>query len=363
MRRGTRRAIALLAGLALVAAACGDSADEPTATADGAAVTETTAEAAAESADTTEAQSTETTEAEVASEPVSFQIAMGSPGLSGALLQEALKRVNEKYGHEGEFVEIADSDLVVQGAAQGDFEMGSSSTASVMQVIQEGAPLRFVAELAGNQWTLMAKEGIESCADIDGLRLGLHSPGGVSTALYRAWYARNCTDEAPNELYIEGSPNRLQALLADQVDVSMIELEDTLDLPEDGYTMLANFSESLSDIKVGLIYANQNFIDEHRDVVQALVTELIALQQEVNEDPALFEEIAREYVPETGDKIPAAVQAYIDVGLIPTDGGMTAEDIQSSIELYTEAGRLEPGITPEEMVDTSFIEQALKATS
>lgn len=296
-------------------------------------------------------------------ESVSFQLAMGSPGLSGTLIQEALVRMNEKYGHDGEFVEIADSDLVVQGAAQGQFQMGSSSTASVMKVIQNGAPLKFIGELARNQWTLQAKAGIENCADIDGKRLGLHSPGGVSTALYRAWYQRNCDGEKPDELYIEGSPNRFQALLADQVDVSMIEVEDAIDLPEDGYTMLANFSKELSDIKVGLIYANQDFIDEHPDVVEAFMTELTAVQQEVNDDPAFFEELARTYEPDIGEKTAAAVEAYIEGGLIPDDGGFTEKDVESSIALYVEAGTLDGPSPPGEMMDRSFLEKALETLS
>lgn len=295
-------------------------------------------------------------------ESVSFELAMGSPGVSGTLIQEAVARVNEKYGHNGKFVEIADSDLVVQGAAQGEFDMGSSSTASVMQVIQEGAPLTFIGEVSRNQWTLIAKDGIDSCEDIDGKRLGLHSAGGVSTALYRAWYVRNCDDEKPKELYIEGSPNRLQALLVDQVDVSMIEVEDVLALPEEGYTMLANFSESLSDIKVGLLYANTSFTEEHPEVVEAVMTELVALQRQVNEDPDSWLPIAKKYLPELEDeRIEAAAQKYIEIGLIPTDGGMTKEDVQASIEFYQEAGRLDPGLKAEDIMNRSFLETAVQA--
>jgi len=341
-----RLGMLLAAGLLTIAGACGDDDGGGGATSGGAA----TPAGAGESSNAT-------------AEAVSFQFAMGSPGLSGALLQETLARVNEKYGHDAEWVELADSDLVVQGAAQGQFQMGSSTTSSVMKVIQDGAPLTFVSELSRNQWTLMAKNDIADCADMDGVRLGLHSPGGVSTALYRAWYQRNCdTGVEPDELYIEGSPNRLQALLAGQVDVAMIELEDTLDLPEGDYTMLANFTQDLRDIKVGLVYANDGFIEEHPEVVQQVVNELTALQKEVNEDPALFEELIGEYVPETGEKTADAVAAYLDVGMIPDDGGFLEDEVQASIDLYTEAGVLQPGLTAADVMDRTFLETALAAS-
>lgn len=363
--------------LGLTAAACGSDDDDATSDTEPADVPATepaeddapadtagseTTEPAEDDApeETAEPAGSETTEpAEPSGETVEYSFAMGSPGLIGAFVLETLERVEAETGHQGEFVELADSDLVVQGAAEGQFDMGSSTTSAVMTVIQNGAELVFVGESSFNQWTLIAKNEIESCADMDGQRLGLHSPGGVSTALYRTWYGRNCENVEPTELYIEGSPNRLQALIEDQVDVSMVELEDVLALPEGEFRMLANFAQELSDIKTNLVYANTGFVEEHPDVVQAFVTEMVALQQQAMEDADFFIGLLEKWDIDTAAPVDVVVNAYIEQGMLPTDGGMTQSDLEASIALYTEAGRIEPGLTPEEIADRSFIEGAL----
>lgn len=347
-------ALAMVAGLAL--AACGGDDDDDA----GGATTEP-APVATEATPGSEPE-TDGTEAPAGTEPaapaegIEFTFAQGSPGLVKAFILEALDRVEQKTGHRGEFVELADSDLVVQGAAEGQFDIASSTTSAVMKVIQDGAPLKFVTETSRNQWTLMAKAGIESCADITGQRLGLHSPGGVSTALYRAWYERNCDGETPVEMFIEGSPSRLQAMEADQLDIAMIELEDTLAMPTDQYTMLANFTTELADIKTGLVYVNDSFAAEHADIVQAFVDELSAVQNEVMADPAVFVEIAEKWGAETAAPLADVAEAYIRQGMLPLDGGMTTDDLVSSIALYEEAGVIEPGLTPDDVADFSYIE-------
>jgi ABC-type nitrate/sulfonate/bicarbonate transport system substrate-binding protein len=139
----------------------------------------------------------------------------------------------------------------------------------------------------------------------------------------------------------------------------MVELEDTLALPEGDFNMLANFTEELSDIKTNLIYANRDFAAEHPDVVQAFVTELTKLQQQAMEDPAFFAELVTKWVPDTAADIDEVVAAYIAQGMLPTDGGMSQSDLESSIAFYTEAEVLEPGLTPEQIADRSFIEEAM----
>jgi NitT/TauT family transport system substrate-binding protein len=345
-------AVLLTAVMALAATACGgddDAADSTQAPSEQPAATTAGGPGATDSGGGT-------TAAPSPSGGIEYSFAQGSPGLVKAFIEEAMERVEQKTGNKGKFVELADSDLVVQGAAEGQFDIASSTTSAVMKVIQAGAPLKFVSETSRNQWTLMAKSGIASCADIDGKRLGLHSPGGVSTALYRAWYKRTCNGEKPVEIFIEGSPARLQAMEADQLDVAMIELEDTLAMPSDQYTMLANFTTELADIKTGLVYANNDFATEHRDIVQAFVTELSAVQNEVMADPATFVKIVQKWGIETAADPEAVANAYIKQGMLPIDGGMTRDDLVSSIALYEEAGVIDPGLTPEDVADFSYVE-------
>jgi|GEM_PF-5905505 len=289
-----------------------------------------------------------------------FTFAMGSPGLSGTLLQESLERINFKYGYQGKFQEIANSDLVVAGGASGQFELGSSTTSAVMKVIQNGAPMRFIGENSRNQWTLVAKSSIKSCEDMNGARLGLHSPGGVSTALYRAWYRTNCaTTIKPSELFIAGSPNRLQALISNRLDVTMMEVEDTLALPASGYAIVSNFSKDLPQIKTGLIWANQTFLTKNPQVAADLMYEISRLSQEFNQDAVAFKANAMKWTPAYAniDKIVAAYQA---AKLFPEDLGSFFKDLNETAAFYAVGGTLKPGLLAEQMAILTPIRQAFK---
>lgn len=277
-----------------------------------------------------------------------FTFAMGSPGVSGTLVREALARINFKYGYQAEFLEIADSDLVVAGGAAGKFEMGSSSTASVMKVIQLGAPMVFVGENSRNQWTLVGKTGIKNCADMNGKRLGLHSPGGVSTALYRAWALKNCGGSKPTELFIAGSPNRLQALTADRLDVTMMEVEDTLSLPATGYSIISNFSRDLPEIKTGLIWANEKFLKKNTELVGNFLYETIRMAQEINESAKSFRQMVLKWEPNYKN-IDAIVAAYQKAALFPNDGGTFFNDLNKTSAFYAVAGSIKPGLQATDM--------------
>ena len=244
---------------------------------------------------------------------IKFSFATASDGMSGVPLREALERMKFKYGYQGSLEFISNSDLVIAGGAAGQFDMGNSSTSAAMTVIKSGAPIRFIGENIKNTWTLVGKNSIKSCADMNGVRLGLHSAGGASTALYRAWATKNCAANIkPKEQFINGSPNRLIALSADQIDVAMMEVEDTLFLPA-GYSVIANFSKTLPGIKTGLVWMNSDFLKKNPKVAADLMYELTWLAQEMNHDAASMKRIAVKWTKgyTDYDKIVVAYQAAL----------------------------------------------------
>ena len=278
-----------------------------------------------------------------------FTFAMGSPGMSGTLIREVIERINFKYGYTGTFQEIASSDLVVAGGAAGQFEMGSSTTSAVMKVIHNGAPMTFIGETQRNQWTLVVKTNINKCEDMTGKRLGLHSPGGVSTALYRAWFKRNCAVTVkPQELFIAGSPNRLQALISDRLDVTMMEVEDTLALPATGFKILSNFSKDLPNIKTGLVWVNESFLAKHPEVSADFIYEFSRLSQEFNTNSKSFKANALKWQPGYAN-IDAIVAAYSAARLFPDEPGAFFKDLNETAAFYAAAGAMKPGLVAKDM--------------
>lgn len=353
IRKRTFRPVAAIGALLLlVAAACGGEAGSTTTTTAAAATTTTAAGG----------DSTTTTEAV---ESVSFAIVTGAPGSNQVLTMEALDRLNQKYGHQGEFLDIADSEIAVQGVADGQFQLGTGTASTTMLAMQIGAPMLFIGEEIRNPWVLAAKNEIQSCADMDGRRFGLHSPGGVSTALYDAWYNANCDPSIePNILFVAGSPNRVQGLLEDQLDVTMLLVHDTFALPSDDFHIMARFSTELPDVKTGLYYGNEEFLREHRQVVVQFLTEVVLVQREVQDNPELLEQLILKFLPERQATAALEAASAVELQLFPPDAGysgLSPQSLQASIDTYVAAEVLEPGLDPNGILDLSFLEEALEA--
>lgn len=292
---------------------------------------------------------------------VSFSFAMGSSGAAGAFYQEAVERANEKYGYDGQWVELTGSEVAVAGISSNEFQFGAGVAATVMAAQQEqDAPVTFIADFLKMFWTMTGSTDIETCEDLDGVRFGLHSPGGVSTAIFNAWKTEACPDTVePEVLYIEGSPNRLQGLLAGQLDATMLEIDDTLDLPEDQFHVIVNFSEELPEIESNTIYANDAFLEEHRDVAVNLLAEMSALAAEINEDPSVLADAITKYKPELAENATRIAEAYVDGGIFVEDGSMSQDDLEATIALYELAGAIEAGLTVDGISDRQYLEDAV----
>ena len=294
---------------------------------------------------------------------VKYSFAMGSSGAAGAFYQGAMERSNKKHGYRGEWVELAGSEVAVSGIASNKFQFGAGVAATVMTAQQEqDAPLTFIGDFMRMFWTLVASNDIKTCDDLDGVNFGLHSPGGVSTAIYKSWFTKTCDDSVkPKVLYVEGSPNRLQGLLAGQLDATMLEVDDTLDLPADRFGIMVNFSKDLPEIEANTVYANDTFLKEHPEVATDLLAEMSALAKEVKADPSVMADLIKKYKPELAKRADQIAKAYVDGNLFAEDGAMSMEDLTKTIELYQEAGAVKPGLKAEEIADRQYLEKALSA--
>jgi NitT/TauT family transport system substrate-binding protein len=194
------------------------------------------------------------------------------------------------------------------------------------------------------------------------VRFGLHSPGGVSTALFKSWFAKTCPSSIkPQLLYIEGSPNRMQGLLAGQLDATMLEIDDTLELPADKFAIMANFAEQLPEIEANTVYANDTFLKEHPEVAVGLLAEMSALAKEVKKDPSVFAGLVKKHKPELAAKADKIAQAYVEGDLFAEDGAMAMADVQKTIDLYQGAGAIKPGLKAEQIADRTHLEKALQS--
>lgn len=289
----------------------------------------------------------------------SFSIAYPSVlGISHLPLTAAID-VLRSEGYEIETPFLAESELSVEGVASGLFEMSHGTAQSTMIANQAGASMRWLVERVSNEWTLFTRRTIQTCSDLDGVRLAIHSEGSVSGAMVRSYIAETCPEARPNYLIIPGSSNRAQALLAGEIDASPVELSDALNLERqagDRFHILANFSQDLPSLMTATVYANTTFIDAYPQTVQRLIDEILEQHRRIFEDDGYMEALIRQYLPDYDEDILSAVAEQYSNGIMfPLDGGITDEKANFTIDFFTQSGDVAPGLQPDDVWDRRFM--------
>ncbi|HZD75228.1 MAG TPA: ABC transporter substrate-binding protein [Actinomycetota bacterium] len=302
----SRRIVPLVAGLALVLAACGGGSGASSSSGSGGTKT--------------------------------FTVGFTSVGMSSAPFLAALDQLRGQ-GYKIETPELAESELVAEGVAKGRFAFGSGANNEVMTADAKGADLKVIMDRVSNEWTVYARTDIGQCSDLNGKRLAIHSEGAVSTAMVKNYIETKCPGTKPNYVVISGSPNRLAALLADRIDASPLELTDAVTLEakaSDRYHLLASFSKDLPELHPTSIYVNGDFAKKNPETVRAVVKAVLEQNRKVAGDPAYLEQIATKYVPKAVDAstLGSAAKKYVDLKMFDVNGGLTQENLDYTAKFF-----------------------------
>jgi NitT/TauT family transport system substrate-binding protein len=296
-------------------------------------------------------------------ETTEFSVAFGGPGVSTVALLSAVRLLNEE-GWTIDTPELSAGELQLQGVASGQFQMSSGNGPNVLALAQQGLPVKAVMGRIKNEWTLYSKSSIQSCADLNGVKLAIHSEGSPATFMVRDYIANECPGTEPQYIILPGSENRFAALLADEIDASPIELSDAIQLEAQGgdrFRRMASFAEELPNLTLTPIYANTEWAAQNPNTATLVLAKVLEQHRKFNADPAYFkEEILKTLEGVNADTIDQTVQAYVDLEMYDPQGGITPEQQQFSIDFVENAGGIEPGLTPEQAFDRTYLDKALE---
>src|SRR5579884_1420831 len=344
----TRIAIPLTGALALLLAACGGGAapaSSPAAAPSSAAAKPSAAAAAGASAGPKPA----------------IKFAYSSPGFSYIPMMMAQDAMRTQ-GYTVDTANFNQPELAVQAIAQNETQFSSGSTYTVMQAIQKGAKIKLIADRNANEWTITSAAAVGSCGDLNGKKVGISSEGAVSTAMLNVWMQQKCPQAKPNILVIADSEQRATAMLAGQLDASPLQLDSQVTLFKKAagkFHTLADFSKELPDLDTSAIYVSDDFLAKNRPAVVDFVTELIKANRAVAANPQLLKEGMTKYKLAGDEAIDDIIKAYLGINAFDKNGGVTEQRINYSIDFFTKAGQLKPGLTVKDVADVSVVNDAL----
>lgn len=287
----------------------------------------------------------------------SWTVALIEPDLTTVPLMEAVEMVIAD-GFDVNIVELAEPELAIEGLAKGDYAISAEATSPALIAIEQGAPIRIIADVIGNQWAVYGASGVTTCEDLVGNPVGIFSEGAVATAMVREWVAAECSSGEPEYLVIGGSDVRAQALLSGQIDATALEIADVVTLAETAeadFEQIVDFGEALPELHPQTVYANADFLANSPEAAQSFVDALLEVHTKINADPAYLVELAVKHLGVDDDAVQLAIaEAYIDAGLFDA-GALTNENVQSTVDFFTEAGVVGE-LKAEDVADLTFIE-------
>jgi len=290
----------------------------------------------------------------------SFTIALIEPDITTVAMLAAIETVREQ-GYDVETIELAEPELAIEGLANGSYAFAAEATSPALIAIEQGADIKIVADVVANQWAVYAQDGITSCDELDGRPFGIFSEGAVATAMVREWVGRECSEGVePEYLVIGGSDVRAQALLSGQIDATALEVSDVVAIEATGTEMhrLVDFKSALSEVHPQTVYANGTFLEEESEAAQAFISALVDENDKIAADPQYLIDLVETHLPESADEnLEEVAQRYVDAELFDA-AALTDENMQGTIDFFIGAGILSEGMSVDDVVDLSFIEEA-----
>lgn len=348
-----RRVLALCLTAVLGAAACGGAATSPS------AATPSAVAATAAAGSVAPAPS---------ASPVTATIGIGFPTAADASHLPTLLAIDEMNAAGWKITPTFFSAPEVDAAAvaSGQVEFAIGAPPSLFSAIQAGAKIHIIAAELGTAWDVVTSTDITNCDGLVDKRWALNSPGGATTSYANYWLQSNCSADSQAKIkpiYIPGSQNREAAMVAGQIDATLLTPFDivNIDAAAPGkFHTLADFASdpSLKNYKSAIFAVNDDFAAAHPEVVVAFLKGLLKANADAASDPTLLTKPAQEQNITYDAAAQAAIALMIKGGVYDPTLALTDESVSFMVQFSQKYGNLNPGLTTEQVADFTFLQQA-----
>lgn len=288
---------------------------------------------------------------------------MGFPSLavSAIPMHMAVERMND-MGYEIEIVVVGSPSVQMQAASQGEIDITTPNAAATLTAMDAGLPFKFFLGRYVNEFAMVASTDVTECADLDGLRIAIHSPTDITGLLLDDYLARECPAANPEIQVIDGSENRLAGILQGQIDATIMDIQSVELLfaeRPDEYHVFANFPEDVP-VLAGVYAANPEWMAENEELVKDFIRVQLDIFDDIYSNPDILVQETLTRLPEVDPaQVPNIVDRVIENEVFARDGGLGDEQAQLTLDFFNEAGGYESIQDLDDMMDRSYLDEVL----
>lgn len=250
----------------------------------------------------------------------------------------------EDEGYDVELVWLQSSEDPVQAVVRGDAQIGTANTSTLFGATAQGAPVKAISGQNSPSYAMVVPAGVTTAEGLDGLKVGIHAQVSA-TSLYTNLLLKDFPDVEPAMIVVPGSANRIQALIAGELDASVVQLSDLQVLEERApgrFHVLLDYAAEMGDIIDSAIFTSDRFLGEDPDAVQDFLDALLAQQKRIKDDPQVLIDGIVANVPDvTEEQAQGFADTYLESDVWPEDGNFTDESIEATLDAVKEYGGLD----------------------
>lgn len=255
------------------------------------------------------------------------------------------------------------TDLAVQAVVAGEADIGAAAGIAAVKAVENGLNVRIIAEQVRNEWQLVTPTSIKEPKQLDGKRVGYHSPISVTEALVK-WMA-SYYKITPNWMIIPGSDVRAEALMRGQLDATPAEIADVLNIlhaKPGQFHVLISYAKVFPQLIGTVYFARADYLQKNSPIVETVLEAILQSNRAVDSRPALVKENAQRLLPETKPElIDATAATYKELRIWDINGGASKDRGEASIKFFEESGLLKKGaVSYQQAFDTGPLDGVLK---
>jgi ABC-type nitrate/sulfonate/bicarbonate transport system substrate-binding protein len=210
------------------------------------------------------------------------------------------------------------------------------------------------------EFVMIAKKEIAKCENLTGQRFAIHGETSGTSIAAKRW-VQNVCKASPNIMVVPGGENRIIALRNGQIDATLVQLSDWLNLdaqaPGRFHVIVSGGPFNISGSG---LWANTDWLEKNREIATAYLAETLKTFRIINGNPQLLEKATLTYVPDTRpESLAPTVRTYRQIGAWPQNGGDSSM-LEDAIRFFTEQGELKPGLDAKAIVAGGNLQNALK---
>ncbi len=287
------------------------------------------------------------------------KIVVGLASLAPAAMPMYAAQGNGFFQSEGLDVQIVvfrSGTENTQAVLAGEVQIAFGSITEVFQVKKAKQDARWFWGVANFMpFRLYARPEIKSVRDLKGKKLAVSRFGAQSDYLTQ-FTLRHFGVEPIKEaaiIQVGSTPARYAALKSGAVDATIMWFPQTLVADREGFRMLVDLNDLITDWGYLGYYAKSDYLKQNRDRVVRYLRAHTKGIQELRANPAIGVDILKRQLKYDQDVAEAGYKEYARV--FAEDGRLTIKGFEFLLEQEEKAGN-KVGLKVADLIDTSFVE-------